>query len=302
MAITRVTQNMLTQRSLGSLQTNLNRMARTQEQLSTGRIINRPSDSPTGTASAMRLRDNLAATQQYQRNAQDGLAWLGTVDTTLTSITDQTREARDAALQGANSGAIGPAARNALAATVDQLRASLLSDANTTYLDRPVFGGITSGSTAYAEGALPGDPVTFTGVPGEVKRTIGDGVSVRVDQDGTKVFGPAGDSVFEHLTALSDSLRSGDQTGIAAGIDQLNTDLDRMIATHSEVGTRYKRVDAANQTGADGELSLKSSLSEIENADLPAVIVEMKMQETAYQASLAATARVMQPSLLDFLR
>ena len=297
MALTRVTQNMLSQRSLGSLQANLNRMAKTQEQLSTGRVINRPSDSPTGTASAMRVRDSLAASQQYQRNAQDGLGWLGTIDNTLTSITDQTREARDVALQG-NSGSNGPAARQALAATIDQLRSSLLGSANASYLGRPVFGGITAGDTAYEDG----DPPTFVGNPGEVNRTVADGTVVRVDQDGDQVFGVGTDSVFRHLTDLSTALRNGDSAAISTGIGQLNTDLDRMITTHADVGTRYKRVDAANQAGSDTELSLKNSLSEIENADLPKVIMEMKMQETAYQASLAATARVMQPSLLDFLR
>jgi flagellar hook-associated protein 3 FlgL len=296
MSYTRVTQNMLTRSSLGSLQANLARMGKLQEQLSTGRVINRPSDSPTGTTSAMRLRDDLRASQQYQRNAQDGVAWLGTIDTALTSITDQTRQARDTALQGANSGAVGQASRDALAATVDQLRTSLLSDANTTYLGRPVFGGITAGDKAYdAAGA-------FVGTAGAVTRTVGDGVKVRVDADADAVFGASGDTVFDHLTALSTALRAGDSAGIQAGITSLNTDLNRLTTARAEVGTRAARVDAATQAAADTELKLKSSLSDVENADLPKVIVDLKLQETAYQAALAATSRVMQPSLLDFLR
>ena len=75
-----------------------------------------------------------------------------------------------------------------------------------------------------------------------------------------------------------------------------------MASAHAEVGTRYQRVDAANQAGADTELRVTSSLSDVENADLPKVVVDLQQQQTAYQASLAATARVMQPSLLDFLR
>jgi len=296
MSYTRVTQNMLTRSSLGSLQANLARMGKLQEQLSSGRVINRPSDSPTGTTSAMRLRDDLRASQQYQRNAQDGVAWLGTIDTALTSITDQTRTARDTALQGANSGAVGQPARDSLAATVDQLRTSLLSDANTTYLGRPVFGGITAGDKAYdATGA-------FVGTASAVTRTVGDGVKVRVDADADAVFGASGDTVFDHLTALSTALRAGDSAGIQAGITSLNNDLNRLTTARAEVGTRAARVDAATQTAADTELKLKSSLSDVENADLPKVIVDLKLQETAYQAALAATSRVMQPSLLDFLR
>jgi flagellar hook-associated protein 3 FlgL len=272
-------------------------MARLQEQLSTGRVLNRPSDSPTDTTSAMRLRDTLAATRQYQRNAQDGLAWLGTIDATMNSVTDQTREARDLALQGANTSTMGPAALEALATKVDQLRVGLLASANTNHVGRPVFGGITAGDKAYAVGGT-----LEPSVSGEVRRTVADGVSIRVDADPQAVFGPEGDSVFDHLTALSSALRAGDSSVIRDQIGKLNTDLERVATAHAEVGTRYKQVDTANQTAADVELRLKTSLSEVENADLPQVIVDLKMQETAYQASLAATARVMQPSLLDFLR
>jgi flagellar hook-associated protein 3 FlgL len=297
MAITRVTQNMMTRHSVDSLQTGLGRMAKLQEQLSTGRVLNRPSDSPTDTTSAMRLRDSLAATRQYQRNAQDGLAWLGTIDATLRSATDHTREARDLALQGANGGSVSPAAREALANTVDQLRTNLLAAANTTHLGRPVFGGITAGAAAYnADGTLA------PGVTGSVQRTVADGVEIRVDADPVAVFGPVGDSVFDHLEALSAALRAGDQSAIRTHIGTLNVDLDRITTARAEAGTRFAQVDTATQTAADTELRLKSSLSEVENADLPEVIVDLKMQETAYQASLAATARVMQPSLLDFLR
>jgi flagellar hook-associated protein 3 FlgL len=297
MAITRVTQNMMTRHSVDSLQAGLGRMARLQEQLSTGRVLNRPSDSPTDTTSAMRLRDTLAATRQYQRNAQDGLAWLGTIDATLVSVTDHAREARDLALQGANGGAMSPAAREALANTVDQLRTNMLAAANTTHLGRPVFGGITAGSAAYNP-----DGTLAPGVTGSVERTVADGVKVRVDGDPTAVFGPVGDSVFDHLTALSTALRGGDAGAIRTQIDTLNADIEQVTTARAEAGTRYKQIDTAIQTAFDTELRLKSSLSQVENADLPEVIVDLKMQETAYQAALAATARVMQPSLLDFLR
>lgn len=296
MATVRVTQRMLTQTSLGSLQANLGRMSKLQEQMSTGRIINRPSDSPTGTRAAMRLRDDVSAVQQYQLNAQDGAAWLGTIDNTLTGVSDQVRQARDTALQGANTGAVGQTALNALAATVDQLRTNLISESNTQYLGRPVFGGITGGEKAYD------DSGAFVGTAGAVNRTVGDGIKVRVDADAQATFGPDGNNVFDHLDALSTALKAGDSTAIKAGITQLNADLDRLTSARAEVGTRAQQVDAATQKGADTELSLKSSLSDVENADLPKVVVDLQMQQTAYQAALAATARVMQPTLLDFLR
>jgi flagellar hook-associated protein 3 FlgL len=292
----RVTQNMLSQRSLEGMQLGLGRLAKAQEQLSTGRIINRPSDDPTGATAAMRMRSSIADTQQYARNAGDGLGWLGQVDTTLMTMTDQVRRARELALQGANTGAMGPAAREALATEVDQIRESLVSAANTTYLGRPIFGGTTAGDTAYDASG------TYVGDTGTVHRTVGDGIRIRVDADAQSVFGPHGANLFDDLTALSASLRAGDGAGMATALDALATGLERITTSLADVGTRYARVERAATLAGDAELSLSSALSTIENTDLPRAMVDLQLQEVAYQAALASTARVLQPSLLEFLR
>lgn len=298
MTITRVTQSMLTDRSLSGLQGSLGRLAEIQEHLSTGRVLNRPSDSPADAASAMRLRSGIAAQQQYSRNAEDGLGWLNTIDATLQGASTQVRHARDLALQGAN-GAPSAATREALATEVDQIRASLVAAGNTSYLGRPVFGGTTAGTVAYTDTA---GVAAYVADGNPVNRTIAEGVSLDVALSGPAAFGADGDSVFDHLTALSAALRAGDATGIRAGIDALTLDGDRVSSALANVGTRTVRIEQAAQAAKDAELSLTNSLSEIENADLPETMVELQMQEVAYQAALAATARVLQPSLVDFLR
>lgn len=295
MAVNRVTQSLMSQRSLDSLQLGLGRLSRIQEQLSTGRVLNRPSDSPADTTSAMRIRASLADQQQYARNAQDGLGWLGQIDNALSGMSDQLRRARDLGIQG-RSGAIGATSRAALATEVDQIREGLLSSANNSYLGRPVFGGVTAGATAY-------DPTGgYAGTPGQVLRVVGDGVVVDVQMAGPDAFGPDGASVFDQLDALSFALRSGDDAQIQAGIGALNASMDRVISALADVGTRYSRLEQAAQLASDTELGLTTSLSELENVDLPKAMVDLQLQEVAYQAALATTARVLQPSLVDFLR
>lgn len=296
MAIARMTQKMLSNQALSGMQTGLDRLARVQEQLSTGKLINRPSDDPTGAVSSMRFRVSVAEQQQYARNANDAVAWLNQIDATLSSMTDQVRRARDLALRGANEGAMGPQAREALAIEIDQIRDGLIQAANSTYLGRPVFGGITPGDEAYD------DAGTWVGVPGEVNRTVAAGVRIRVDVEGPDVVGADGDNVFDHLQALAAALRAGDQAGVSTAIGALATDQARITDVQSSVGARTNRVEHAQKAAGDAELSLTASLAEIENTDLPKAIVDLQLQEVAYQAALAATARVMQPSLLDFLR
>ena len=298
MTVNRVTQSMLTHRSLSSLQLSLGRLAQTQEHLSTGRILNRPSDSPADAASAMRLRTGIAAQQQYARNAEDGLGWLNTIDSTLQGVSSQVRRARDLALQGAN-GAPNQATREALATEVDQIRASLVASANTTFLGRPVFGGTTAGPVAYAETA---GVAAYVGDTNPVGRTVAEGVSVEVQVAGPVAFGPDGSSVLDHLTTLAAALRSGDAAGIRTGIDALTADGDRVSSALADVGTRTARLEQAAERASGMELDLTNALAEIENADLPQTMVELQMQEVAYQAALAATSRVLQPSLVDFLR
>lgn len=296
MSIGRVTQRMLTESSLSNLQLGLGRLARVQEQLSTGRVINRPSDNPTGTTASMRLRSSLADQAQYSRNAQDGIGWLTQADSALDSVTTSVKRARDLALQGANASASGSVAREALATEVEGIRAELLSRANTRYLDSPVFGGVTAGGQAYDASG------TYVGTIGDVNRRVADGVLVKVDVDGPSVFGSGATSAFAELDALATALRAGDQAGISAAINTLNSRIDTVTSARTAAGTRYQRLEQADQTASDAKISLDNQLSTIENADLAATTVELKLQEVAYQAALGATSRVMQPSLLDFLR
>ncbi len=131
------------------LRPGLTRLSTVQEQLSTGKRLNRPSDSPTDTSSAMRLRSSLKAAEQYARNAEDGIGRLGLVDSTLTGVYDGGQSGALARHPGCERHEPEATSREALATEVDQIRADLLGDANTTYLSRPVFGGVTAGSQAY---------------------------------------------------------------------------------------------------------------------------------------------------------
>ena len=296
MAINRITQHMMMDRAYSTLQTGLGRLAKTQEQLATGRVINRPSDSPTDATSAMRIRAAVADQTQYVRNADDGIGWLGQIDSTLTSVLGQLRRANELALQGANAANSSPQAREALAVEVEQIRESLISSANATYLGRPVFGGVVNGEKAYS---ADGD---FIGVEGDVVRAVARGIKVEVNVNGPAAFGAPGASMFDDLAALATSLRTGNESAIRDGIGDMEANLTRVASVLGNVGARYNRVDRAAQGARDLSLSLSTSLSEVENVDLARATMDLKMNEVAYQAGLAATARLVQPSLSDFLR
>jgi flagellar hook-associated protein 3 FlgL len=300
MSTPRITQRLMVERSLSAMQTGMARLARSQEQLSSGRLINRPSDSPTGANDAMRLRAQLAADNQYSRNASDGLSFLGRTDQTLTTMVDAVRRARDLVVQGASTGSNGPDARAALAAELKQIKESLVSLANTEHMGRPLFGGTASGD-AYGPAPAPATGTAFQGNNEAVIRLIGDDMPIAVNVTGERAFSVAGDDLF---TVMDETI-----TAMTAAPDQLGDSLTRidavskqMLGALADVGTRYGRVEGALTTLTNANLDNTSALSEVENVDIARAIVDLQMQEVAHQAALGATARVLQPSLMDFLR
>jgi flagellar hook-associated protein 3 FlgL len=306
----RVTEGSIHTRVLANLQRNIAKGAKIQDQLSSGKQLNRPSDSPAGTVSALQLRGETRTSLQYTRNADDGLGWLGTLEQTLGSSSTLVNRARDLTVQGLNSTTNGAQANEALATEIDQIRESLVSYANTRYLDRPVFGGNTTEPVAYdKDGGFTGnayDPADASRT--SVSRTVGSNVKVRVDMTGPEAFGDNTDvsagttGLFRVLENISAHLRSGDNTALQHDLTSLDKAGNKLKSAISEIGSRYNRITQMKESAQDRLLSVTSQLSDIEDIDLPKTIMDMQLQQTSYQAALAATAKVIQPSLIDFLR
>lgn len=295
----RITANSVAANTYGNLQASLARSEKLQEQLSSGKQLSRPSDGPGQTAQALSLRSSLRTTEQYVRNADNGLAWLGTADAALQDASTQLRRVRELAVMGASTGSASATSNAALAVEVRSIRDSLVGIANTSYLGRPVFGGTGEGAQAYA--AAP-PPVAYVGDDGEVLRRIGPNAQVRVDVSGPDVFGSSPASVFDVLDKLALDLENNNQPELTADLGLIDTAMSAVLTGLADVGARVNRTESMRQLGTDQALRLRSDLAEIEDIDLPGTIVALKLQETAYQAALSATARVIQPSLLDFLR
>ncbi|WP_127126499.1 flagellar hook-associated protein FlgL [Georgenia sp. SYP-B2076] len=310
--IGRVTQQGLQQASLKNLQSNLSRMSQLQSQLSSGKGITKASDDPAGMVDAMRIRSDQRATAQHARNASDGVGWLSTVDTALQNSTALLRQARDLTVQGANSGALSQSARDALAAEIRATGEAIREQANSKYLGRSVFAGTSNATVAFdGPGASPGTGYGFNGNSGTVNRRISDATTVRVDSNGAAVFGteqwPASGSaapdvsVFALLEKIATDLEAG-TSNVSTHLNDIDIRMNKMLGEIATSGTRYKQVLEAQDTIEGRALTLKTQLTAVEDVDLAETIVELQMQEVAYQSALSATSRALQPSLLDFLR
>jgi flagellar hook-associated protein 3 FlgL len=244
----------------------------------------------------MQIRSDLSTTKQQSRNAADGAAWLGAADGALSSVNTQVERVRELVLAGMSS-AIGgsPASREAFAAEIDQVHDSTIGIANTKYLDRPIFGGTTASPSAFdATGTYQGDQ-------GAVLRTVGDNTKVQVALPGDAVFGTGPNQLFTVIADISDHMRT-DPSALGDDLDRLAAASATMMSAQSTVGARYNQVTQMQQAADDKAMSLTAQLSEVEDIDLPKTLTDLSLQQSAYQAALAVGAKVVQQSLLDFLR
>jgi flagellin-like hook-associated protein FlgL len=292
----RITQRAVALTSLQGLNRNLNAVGRLQQQLTSGRLISAPSDSPTGTNRAMQTRSDQAASAQQQRNITDAKSWLEQTDSALQEMLDTARRVRDLTVQGSSTGAQSDVSTQAIATEVKSLREGLLSLANRTIGGRPLFGGVTPGTKAYdATGAYVGQ----AGPP--VTRRVSDTEVVRVDTTGPEAFGPAGADLFAIVDKIATDVVSN-PTNLAGHLTDLDSVMKGMLTAVADVGSRAARVEREEQVNADRSLTLSSQLAETENIDLPNTIMRLQMQQVGYEAALSATAKALQPTLLDYLR
>ncbi|MHB1614741.1 MAG: flagellar hook-associated protein FlgL [Actinomycetes bacterium] len=296
--IYRVTQQMMGTATLTDLQANLDRLDRLQQQLSSGQAISVPSDNPVGTVQALTLSSQLTQNTQYQANAANALSWLGTSSQALTSTVSTATQVRTLVVQAMNTGSLSPSGQAAIAGQIGALGQQLTSLANTTYLGRPVFAGTADTPAAYStSGAYQGNPVALT-------RQVGPATTVAATVTGLAAFGAgtAGSPSLMQLVAQIAHDVTTSPSSLTADLASLDTAISTVQSAQSTVGATYGQVQAATQQASASAVSLQASLSAVASVNLPKAIIDLQMQQNAYQAALGVAAKTLQPSLLDFLK
>ncbi len=292
--ITRVTTQMSMTAASARLQAGAAKLAQLTDQATTLKNIQRPSDDPVGTASSMQVRKEQAAAAQYTRNANDAAGWLAATDSALSSVYSVLNNVRDLTVQAANSGTMSDTDRDAFITQFQSLKSELESRANTTYGTRSVFAGSSTAATAY-------DPTTGWASSGtDVTRRIGDGTTVRVDTAGTAVFGSGNSSVFAMIDSIVGDLQNG--VNVNPRINDVDAAISTVRGIQADVGVRHAAALSAQDSLKSATVSLENRRAGIEDKDLAKAVLDLQVQQTNYQAALAVTAKVLQPTLMDYLR
>ena len=324
--ITRMTTSMMAGNTLATIQSNFNRLADVNKQMSSGKRMNFASDDPASSVSSMRLRKELAATEQYKRNISDANSWLATSDAAMQSVADRYTEAKTL-LMNSIDGALGKQSQGALAAQLRKVAEAVMSQANSTYLGRTVFAGNSDKGLAFKTGLDKNGDTLFLAAEQDtitaksVDRRIDADTTIQANVDGNKLFGTGtiewdgntlktdnNPSVMNLLVEAARILESpeGPAGDNRLKIESIQNELSRRFGqlqeAQSAVGSRHKQVLEAQDSVIFDLQQVKGQISEVEDIDVQQAAIAMSLASMAYQASLSSTQRVVQPSLLDYLR
>lgn len=294
----RVTSSTQFQTTYQGLNDALGRVQDLQNQMSSGRRINRYSDAPADAVNALRLRAQQDDWNSWSKAATDAQSRLDVTDTSLQSASSIMAQIKQLTV-GAANGALDDASKKALSAQVLQLRDQLADLANTHHLGSAIFGGFADNAVANVGGTW-----SYVGDNGQVKRQVGSDVVVTVNMDGKQVFGfnGPGPNVFKSLETLSADILSGDINALQADGVALDAHANNIAVALGSVGALVNRVDQSVDQGQSIIGRLGSQRSELENVDLSEVVLKLAQAQSGYQAALGAAAKASMPSLADFLR
>lgn len=303
---TRITQSMVSGRVLSDLQNVSYNLSKTQEKLSSGRELTKPSDDPYATSKALSLSTDLEATQQYERTVNDATSWANLTETTFSSINDAAQRARTLLVQAGND-TNGTTSRSAIADEIDQLIDSIKGDANAQYGGQYIFAGADTTQAPYVTGGSPPDD-TYKGDSNGVFRQIGPGVSVQINTVGSSILGngvPGDGGLISVLRGISQHLRSNTpadaDTLRTTDLSSLDAAMNNVTSARAVNGATTNRLSSAADRLSQIEQSTTSLLSDTQDADMAKTMMDFSMQQTVYQSALRAGANIVQASLLDFL-
>ncbi len=281
-------------------QKTLAKLATYQEQLSTGKKLNRISDDVVAARQSLRYRTDENATGKYLDNIDKSLAFMGATDTSLSEITQLFDQVKSIAVQGAN-GTQDAASRFALSQAVDSYLTRLVDVSNTVHDGRFIFGGTATTLGKPFAISADGSRVDYTGNLDAFQVQVGPNSSVAVNQDGYALFKEQTD-VFDSMIQLRDALKANDSNKVAQLIDKVDASQRHANDLQGSMGGRIQRLELSRTQLEAGRVYQKDLISQAEDADFTETIANMQLTQVALEAGLQSAARTITPSLLDFLR
>ena len=276
--------------------------ARLNEQMTSGKRVNRPSDDPSAFMRAQSMSQMTARHEAYLDSVADARGWVAQTESALDHMVEILTQASVEANR-----AVGDSRwtgdRVAIANRLESLRDELIDTMNTTHNGEHIFGGNRTSRPPF-EWPLP-DPLESPApnLSGARIRDIGPTTSLQINIPGSELATlDDGTSILEAMQILIDSVRESDSDEMRRGFGLVNDSLDHVATLTTTAGSTARRLTLAENNLRDAALLTEARRSELEDTDALDAILQLHRSETGLQAALQVTARTIQSSILDFLR
>lgn len=277
-------------------------MGKLQNQLTTGKKVNRPSDDPVVAMRGMAYRMQVDKVMQFKRNLGEVHNWLDSSDDALDKVGQVLNRLQELTVDAANDTKTD-GDRQKILKEIEQLREHVQDLANSKVGDKYIFSGTKTGAPLYSRtlaGYTDGFPDSthpgYDGFTKDVTIEVFDGVELEVNVNALKLFQDL-DQMFENLE--QEVSTSGD---ISLQLDSIDSMQNAVLEKRAALGARQNRAELMDHRLDAQEVISKKQMSENEDIDYEEVITELITQESVHRAALAVGARIIQPSLVDFLR
>lgn len=314
----RITNNMLVSNMTYNLNNTMKRLERLQYENTVGKKFRVPSDDPIAASKSLKFNTDISKVEQYARNAKDAESWMKETEGALKEINAVLHRANELTVQASND--TNGEDLDKIKQEITELKGHLIQIANSTYAGRSLFTGFkTDEKLLDDEGNYLVDLEKYTDKDGNQKDEIfvynvGVAETVNVNTLGNKIFGSGtkdytgeintGDKayliqMFDDLEAALDSKNNAD---IQTSLTDIKDAMSNILSITSEIGAKSNRLELTKNKLDEQLVNLKELLSFNEDVSLPEAYMNLNIAENAYRASLATGSRIIQPSLMDFLR
>ena len=297
----RVTQSMLSNNMLRNLNTSYSKMSKLQDQINSGRKFARPSDDPVAAVKGMDYRVQLDKIGQFTRNINEMKSWVDTTDSSLSDVTSALTRVQELVTQAANDSNTADE-RKKIAVEIEQIQQQIRDVANTQVAGKFIFSGTNTSSPLFKDDQIA-DPANLTGLNQDVSFEVGDGIVMAANTTGYELFKGIDEMLTKVLNPVG-GLKDPNATGGAIG--NLLTDVQKGVSdvldVQATVGATQNRIDTIENRLSILEVNITKQKSLNEDTDYAKTITEMTTQESIHQAALSVGAKIIQQTLVDFMR
>ncbi len=325
----RITNYMMKDLVLSNINKNLIKLKKIEEQRAYGKEINKPSDNPSKIIKVLELGSEIKNIEVYNKNIDDVIAHIETSDLALESVSNALSRINELLVSTGN-GIYGEDERLAIKQEVDQLIGEIGQFLNSSIEDKFVF----SGSEAYRRpiGIDPNDnsklfivdennneidsshadyPNIINKLSQSLQSNVSTGINIEYTINAPEIIEfttSTGKNIkmFELLKNISDALASNDAVSInklkTEYFDDINTMMKNTINLRSKAGSIQNRIEHMKSVNEEKLFSMNELLSYNQDINIAEKLIEYNEIQNVYLSTLQTGARLIQNSILEYLR